>query len=314
MKIEKFKSYLILEEVGINSDIKKLTNQLYELLINSNKTINKFDGSIFKLDKIKIESITVYLIDMPVSGSFDADESKITDNGINIILKINKDEINTEVIHHELNHVLQFYMVGKEKFIKSINNLKIQRLSLNFLNDPMIEEFISLFYYSQDGEISSFVSESYYSIKNNIKFNINDNITENEFNKLFKKYYKQCYIYDASIMLDKFNLKNFSRLNSNNLVIFFNVLNDKKNLLKIHQKSGKFKKFLLDIYDVLTNRYFNDYYYKKIDKSIKIENLDNILEIYDKRFKNASKTIKNKLSKLYSLILDELKHENLIKN
>jgi len=142
----------------------------------------------------------------------------------------------------------------------------------------------------------------------------NNNITENEFNKLFKKYYKQCYIYDASIMLDKFNLKNFSRLNSNNLVIFFNVLNDKKNLLKIHQKSGKFKKFLLDIYDVLTNRYFNDYYYKKIDKSIKIENLDNILEIYDKRFKNASKTIKNKLSKLYSLILDELKHENLIKN
>jgi len=295
---------LIVEKVGIELDIKDLSDQIYKLIINDKKLYYKFDGKLFDVRIMHINSILIFISNN--DSSFDASSSTLTEKGFDIILNINKNDIETKVIHHELNHALKFYMIGKEKYIDKTRELKSYKMSRTFIKNPDIEDFIDL------EEVDSFISEAYYEIMENFK-KIGRVITNIEFNKYFNSFHKDTYIYKMSDVLYNYNFKILKKYNSDMLVVFFNVLNDKKNLLIISKKSGKFKKFLLNIINLFNDKYYMSWYYSRIDKNIKIENLDEILEIYDKRFKSASKTIKNKLSKLYSLILEELKNENLIK-
>ena len=308
--IKKYILYnLITEKVGIELDIKELSEQIYNLINKDKKLYYKFDGSLFNVKVMHINSIRILILSD--YSSFDASSSKITEKGFDIILNLNKNDIDVKAIHHELNHALKFYMVGKEKYIDKTRELKSYKMSRAFIKNAEVENFIDLVYYSDLEEVDSFISEAYYEIMSNFKKI--ESITETDFNKYFETYYKDTYIYNISKVLENYNVGLLKKHNSDMLVLFFNILNDKKDLLKVSKNSGSLKKILLNIRNIFNDNYYMSWYYNKIDKSVKIENLDEILKIYDKRFKKASKTIKYKLSKLYSLILEELKDENLIK-
>ena len=317
MKILNFEKHLLTEKLGVNNDIKNITEKIYDLIKDTKKSKLKFNGDIFDTTKIKINSIEICLFDFESAGTFESSDSKITEKGIDIFLNINKNYVTKETIIHELNHALEFYMIGKDKFIDNSKFLKIHKLSLKFIHDIRIEKFFELVYYSEESEINSYITESFYEIKDNIAStidNINIDFTINEYNKLFDFYYKNCMMFKISKELSSFDFKEFEKLNSNNLVMFFNDLKDKNDLIdEIRISKSKFKSILYSIKDIFNNKYFTDSYYNKIDKSVTIENLNDILNQYNKRFKIASEKIVKRLSKLYDLILDDLKSENKIK-
>ena len=299
---------LIVEKAGINLDVEYLSQEIYNLINDGKKSTYIFDGKLFNTENLHIDKIKIY-IGTKDNPYFSDSDSKITEKGIILVLYLNQDLIDINIIHHELDHALKFYMKGKEKSIENVHQLKAHFLANIFLKNNSIKEFIDLIYYSDLDEIDSFASECYYEIMKNFK---NKKTTERNFNALFKFYYQESTIYDIKYGLDNYDFKKLKKLNSDHLIIFFNVLNDKKNLLKIARKNNKLKNILMGILDSINGRYFNDRYYRNIDKSVKIENLDEILNIYKKRFNKASNKISEKIPRLYQIILDELKKQNNI--
>ena len=161
--IKKFSIHnIIVEKVGINLDLLYLSEQLYNLIKDNNKSVYEFNGKLFNVTILHINTIKI-TIDKS-NSSFDLSSSEITEKGFDININLNKNEIDSKVIHHELNHALRFYMIGKEKSIEKSHQLKSHNLSLNFIKTPEIDEFITLYYYSQPDEIYSYISEAYYEL------------------------------------------------------------------------------------------------------------------------------------------------------
>lgn len=309
--IAKFNHYnLIIEKLGINLDIENISEYIFSIIKNNNSLIINIDGSLLKTKEIKIKNIKINVYDFDFNGSFDISSSKITTEGLLIVININKNNISKKLIHHELNHALEFYMVGKEKYIEKSHKLDSHLLSKKFINNEYIEVFTNLFYYSESTEINSRIPEDYYDMLD--KFRVIGKMDIKTFNKYFSIFKKESESYKIAEDLLLFNFDQFKKLNSDNLIIFFNILDDRKELLKIRRTSGSFTKFLTTLKIFLTGEYFNNLYYKTIDKNIKIENLDNILNIYSNRFKKSANKYIEKIDKLYDVLLDKLKEENLI--
>jgi len=307
--IKKFNIHnIIVEKVGINLDLVNLSEELYNLIKNDKKSFYKFDHKQFNTSTLHINSISIII--NKSNSSFNLSTSKITEKGFDININLNENEIDNKVIHHELNHALKFYMIGKEKSIEKSHLLKGHNLSRNFIKNPEIDEFITLYYYSQPDEIDSNISEAYYELLE--KFKEINKITEKQFNIYFQLFYKEVFIYNISISLKNYNFKKLKKLNSDNLVIFFNILNDKKEILKVSRSRNKFINTLIGIKNVINDIYLKNSYYNNIDKKVKIDDLSEILKKYEIRFLKSHNRIIEKLPKLYSIILDELKKENKI--
>jgi hypothetical protein len=118
---------LIIEKVGINLEIKSLSEQIFDLIKDNQKKSYKFDGKLFNLNIMHISSINIIINNG--SSAFNISDSKMRPKGLNIILNLNKNEIETKVIHHELEHALKFYMIGKDKSIEKSHQLKSHKLS-----------------------------------------------------------------------------------------------------------------------------------------------------------------------------------------
>jgi hypothetical protein len=299
---------LIVEKAGISLEIKSLSEKIFDLIKNNTKKNYNFNGNIFNLSIMHIDKINITINNL--TSSFSISDSKITPKGFTININLNKDDISVPVIYHELEHALKYYMIGKDKTLEISHKLKSHRLGQEFIKNEEIKEFISLYYYSQNHEIDSFIGEVYYETIENFKQLINkkgQKINMSQFNMAFNLFIHESYIYEISQILKKYNFKKLKEYNSKDLIIFFNILNDQNNVLKVSRSSNKIKKLYLAIKDIY-NIYYNKEYYNKIDKSIKIDNIDDVLNKYKNRFDAASKKITKKLSRLYDLVLDEFKH------
>lgn len=152
--ISKFKEYIILEKVGIPEDANTLTNFILD---NLQKLPNIFIKDLplvsFRLRKIIIDFNT----EPNTDATFDLEKSKMS--GV-LHFHFRKDAITKQLIQHECDHAINFM---KGELNNTLNHLKklTNLYKSNRNNISIFEDFILLFYYSSNDEISAIVNNFY---------------------------------------------------------------------------------------------------------------------------------------------------------
>lgn len=165
------KQKLLMEASGINDDVITLSDFLFNDLKNSNLAIGEniiyddLDLPILKSVNIIELVVVIVAYENYVRGEFSLDHSTETENN-NYKILIRISEITQETIYHEINHVLQFILKGKESSLKQEYYNKSYQTASRVINQPPFKYFIDLIYFSQEGEINSLVAETYPLIKN----------------------------------------------------------------------------------------------------------------------------------------------------
>ena len=263
--IKKFNEYFLLEKLGISDEVSKLTNFILNNLENKNIIIlkNNLPNLSFKLRKIIID----HNITKGIYGSFDVEKSN--KNGV-LYFHFDKNNITKALIEHECLHAFHFMKMELETTKEYLN--KLTNLNKSNKNDnETLKDFILLYYYSSDFEISARIHEFYRKIQN---YANKDNFYEILQNS--EEYY-------ISNRLKNINLnKLFENVNDSLLNEFFSTFENYE-----HKKSS---------FD-----FIKDFFIKKkiINRNINIKNkIDN----YEKYFNKQGNFMFKKLTKIYGLL------------
>ena len=113
---------ILKEEMGVNNDVKLLSQFLYDVLDNRAFPI----GSTFTFTKselpvtlsLNINELNIYHpnCEENFTNEFDLESSNQSDDG-GYVINLALCEIEQNIIYHEINHVLQFILRGKIKSI-----------------------------------------------------------------------------------------------------------------------------------------------------------------------------------------------------
>ena len=309
----------ILETLGINLDVKTLSDYIYNKISSSidSKIITIFDNEV-KTEKIVIDKIIIKIFNNKLKMSddekyntvsvFRIDKSELTEKGLYAVIECyGIPTIYT--IYHELNHALQFYYVGKQNSERRANRLK----SFNIISDKLefkkMQDFVIMYYISEDSEINSFISEDYKRLKDKLlqSKNINDNIFKKDFkntfyDEIFKQYIKNTESYIHYQQLKDYDIyEELKNVSKSDMISFFNAVEDESIFLKKFYKNNFWNKIRLIINNI------NNFDNKRIEF---VDNIDDrynsLMKKYDNRFKTKSNLIFNKLTKLYDILKDEI--------
>lgn len=300
-----FEEFILNEKLGINSDLIIISDYIYSLLIKfPNENSFVINGKDIKTEKIIIDKIHFNKTEIKdAEANFNIKKSKITNKGIVIYINFNlKKEINKITIYHEIQHSLDFYYKGKEKTVKETIDLKSVKTALNHISNDKIKLFILALYYSETTEINARIAETYKILLDKITINDPD---EKYIREIFVKEYVELKKYLKVYFLQNYNIYNLKEIDLNDLLIFFNIIDDNHKLLLKYTKNtlvNNFNYIILGIKDFL----FKKYRYRKIKKRYKnIEDIDFLLDKYNNRFKKAVETLILKLDRLLSLLIEE---------
>jgi len=302
--INNYSEYLILEKLGVNNDIKSISEYIFNLIKKNDKeTTYIINSDDIELEKIILDKIILKIKkeNENISGYFNIQKSDITEKGLYAIINFHgAPDIHT--IYHELNHALQFYYIGKTQSLKQLSNLK----SFNTKsNNEVIKEFLYLLYISENSELDSFISESYKKLKN-ILLSIKE-INKDKFNItiLFKEFYKDTPSYNHYELLKNYNIdKKFEPFKKEDIVSFIDYIENKNRFYKKYYKKNLFNIIRL-IFKELKD--YKDYKFNNIELIKDIDNkYNNIIKKYNKRFKDSSIKIHKKLIRLYSILEEEI--------
>jgi hypothetical protein len=283
MKLMNYEKFLIIERLGINEDVKLISNYLKSKIGSISIVI---DNIPLKLSK-PISKIFINITNNKKSvASFDIKRSNLTDLGWNLYFNFESNPT-IDIISHEVNHAYQFIMKGREKSIQSLNKIKASRYSLNFLpfgqKNGKLNEVVDLIYYLNDTEIDSFVVEIHADIKELSKKYIIDKET-------FTKLIENSEPYNICKFVDSINLSDYlSDISIENKIKFFSILKDKEKELK--KGETDFKEKLI--------KFFKMIFYTRNMENIELEST---IKKWDNYFKNQSNKLRRKLFRLYDLM------------
>jgi len=273
-----FNDYLLVEKLGINEDVIKISEIVYKEIKKGNSDIKIPDN------KLGIKKIIIdYSKDIEMMGK---DISTSTND--TIVLMINPYlKINLGMIYHEMNHALQFIKIGKERSKKKLDNLMSMELSMynpDFQID-ILRKFVKFKYYLQKDEIDSYIYNSYYELKRMVNDNIN-------IDKEFKILIKNTIGYKILNYIKKYDIDILKSIDSEILLNFINSIDRNNNLIL------KYK--LENIESVLDT-------IKKgiLPKEYKIKNFDKYLNKIKKEQKSSIKYFEKKLYRLKDLLIHE---------
>jgi len=277
-----FNDFLLLEKLGINDDVIKLSEIVYSNIQNG---ITEFNLPKNKLGINKI--IIEYDNNIDAMGKNISDSTKDT-----IVLNINPNlKINKGMIYHEMNHVLQFVRIGKEKSKKKLDPLMSMELTM-FNTDfqiKILKDFIRFNYYLQKDEIDSYVYNSYYELKKYISINKIDN--EN-IDKTFSIIIKLTMGYKILNYLKDYNVDDLKNIDNKILVNFINTI-DKNNKLILKYTLENIESVLDTIKKGL------------LPSEYQIKNIDTYLNKIKKKQKESIKYLNKKLFRLKDLLINE---------
>lgn len=256
---------MILEKVSISEDANTLTNFILDNLQKLPNTFTKNLPSLsFKLRKIIIDFNT----EPNTDTTFDLEKSKIS--GI-LYFHFRKDAITKQLIQHECAHAINFMKGGLNKtlnFLKKLTNL----YKSNKNNILVFEDFILLFYYSSNDEISAIVNEFYRKTDSYINKSNFYEVLKNSEQFHIAKRLKNINLHDLFINIDIDLLEDF-------FSTFYDYEIKKKNIL-----------------DIIKNFFIGN---KKSKRKIE---LDIVLNKYQKYFNTQGEYMIKKLSRLFSIV------------
>jgi len=263
----------IVERLGVNDDVIKLTDFLIDHIVENKSYIFKTD----KLPKLSFK-INKLFIDFGKVNSFNSSKSKHTKNGFNIYIQLNSFEDFfswKEILSHELTHVLKYTKL----------TLKKQKLlSHDFTySDERFNKLISLIYSSDESEINANVSQIYYKykdIENIEKFDLKM--------KNFKELIKQDEYMKISNQMINYDIKNdLKNISEKDIYYFFKHISNKKRMRK---SKNKIKDFFKIIYNIINDRQ------NEIDYDV-----SSVLHQTQKYINSQGEKLKRNLYRLYDL-------------
>lgn len=256
--IEKYSNFefkLISERLHLNKEVDLYSDQIYDIIKNSDKL--KFEFCDIP-KKINITKLIINLKDNNDGnlGSLNLDKCKKTNKGWIIEIDLVRNfKLNT--LKHELNHALRLTLLGKDKMISNLNYLKSSLLFSNSNNDE-IDRFFLIIYLANDEEINATISELNGYIKEVMSYRGVDKLSRNDFEYILKL----SDAYKKANMLINFSCKgNFKSFSKNDLNKFFYLLEENKTELDTIQKSKFYtiRTIFKTIKDTIFNKIsFND--------------------------------------------------------
>jgi len=265
---------LTLERLGINEEVIELSKFIYE---NINKQSMNLPNNSFNIKKVIIVNYNKKTSTTKCSFDF----GKSTKNTIYLNVNTNY-EITEGIIYHELNHVLQFSKIGRDKTIKSsVRNLSY--MYNNTTDSIILNNLIRFIYLTDKTEIDSFVYNLYYELKS-----YKENHNDENINDWFETQMKKSNIYRSYLFVKHFNIYRLKQLDQNIMKLF--ILNIDKNTKILKKDNYIIRKFFYKFKDFL---YSNNTNYINIDKYYK--------EIETRKYK-MSEYFFNKMTKLYDLL------------
>lgn len=294
-----FNNYLIIEKLGINEEVLKISNIIYDDILIKNSYKNY--QIKLPINKLGIEYVFIFFKNHDNNkASFDIGRS----NRNKIYLWISKDiKLTVDTIYHELNHAIKFIFVGKENSKKKLFDIKSLRLVKPYIaseHDNIINTLIMFKYYSSREEIDSYLYNSYYQLINpspdSIFYNFDKFYTDN-FNEFFDLLIRETESYSIFKFISNYNPNDLKKINHTDLQLYLNIVEDNYNFL-LKQKR--------DIYSILRAVYqiiFKKHFISTLD--IKIVNIDKYIDKLQKEKDESSKYLIKKLYKLYDLIKTE---------
>jgi len=251
----------------------ELSKFIYE---NINKKIIELPTNSFNIKKVIIVNYNKKT--STIKCSFDFDKS--TKNTIYLNININY-EITEGIIYHELNHILQFSKMGKDKTLKS--SMKNLSYMYNTTDNIILNNLIKFIYLTDKTEIDSFVYNLYYELKS-----YKENHNDKNINDWFETQMKKSNIYRSYLFVKHFNIYRLKQLDQNIMKLF--ILNLDKNTQILKNNNYISRMFLYKFKNFLYN---NDTNYINIDKYYnEIETRKNKMGEY----------FFNKMTKLYDLL------------
>lgn len=297
MLIKNFRSFILNEKLHINVLTSELANSIFNEL--QEKNVNELEY-INKEDKLNINKIKIKLLDdCPFMGELDISKSyKDKNDKWNIFINLRKIDYSLDTIEHELTHALQLTLLGKEKLISKINNIKS-----SYLFDPTtykeIYSFFELLYLSNELEINAAISEANGLIKSYMLQFEKTNLTKNEFVYIIKG----TRTYNISKLLINYKTStHFANYNTNQINKFLCFIEDNTEELNKIQKSklSTVKLFIKNIKDIfkfkLKSNSIESFF--NINDDIKYKPKKNS-KYYETYFNNQGEKLYKKLYSLY---------------
>jgi len=259
----------ITEKLGVNDDVIILSDYIL------NKINNKEDITLTNIPdnlSFKINEIIIKFIDSSKYGGwFNSSRSKLTKNGFNLYLSLNKNDNDLKkILYHELTHVIKFMNLTTKK-------LKMTS-PINYYFDKRFNNLLQMLYYSDESEINAKIADIFSEIE--------DSINPKYSKKLqFSLIMKEMTLPKTLINYDIFDdLKDISKKDK---IKFFQYITKIKNIKKDY--NNKF----LQLTQLIKYEIFNS-------EDI---NLNKVMSSTQYFINNQGKKLERKMHELYDLIV-----------
>ena len=296
------------EKLGANIDVDILSKFLINYLKDKQYgqyAINK--NQLPELENVKINKIIIDYNDKSQASYFDIRKSKKTNNNTILFFNIINNNL-LEDIPHEVNHALQFFMLGKRKTADRLRPIEASNFSRRFIkkNREVVDKFVDILDRSIESEINSKVSGIYGELKSLLeqqgwtKRMIKNN---QQFNNWFSEYIKNTDGYKTSIIMIHYNI--FKEFDNSNLKgvdnydkrIFFTIMEESKNYIIKLNLIDKIK-YLWNFFKLTsTNRL--DIGYNILTE----EQVNSLMKKYQLFINKQGEKLRRKLFRLYDLFL-----------
>jgi len=281
-KTTELRNFILNERLGINDDIIKISNDIYDSILNKKSDI------IAPKNNIKIEKIHInYFNDnSSTKASFNINKSNLS----KIILNINTNyNISVDTIRHELNHALQFLFVGKDKSIRDYSRIKAIESStfISPKDSQIFQNFLMYKYFSDKSEINSYIY--------NLEYELRDLYNENKdyFLQNYEFFLKTTTVYSVFEYIKNYDIYELKQLDSDILIKYINIIEDNYDFIIKH--NSKLSYFIRSIYQIIfKKKYLNNL-------TIKISNINDYLNKQRKIQNESVDYMFSKMLKLYDL-------------
>ena len=296
------------EVLGSNMDVNTLSDFIFNFL--ENKEMGQYTlttNQLPKLRKIKINKIIINYTHQKQPSYFDIKKSQITNNGAVLYFNFNKNDISDD-IYHEVNHALQFFVLGKERTANKLRPIEASKYSRRFIknNKDIIDIFIDILDKSTESEINSQISGVYGKLMTHLKkqgwkkgmFSNDDN-----FPKWFTDYIKSTNSYNESKKMINYDVFKEFDINTLNGVEEY----DKRVFFTVMEESGNYiiRLNLMDKIKYLWN-YWKLISTDRLDIGYNIltsEQVNSLMKKYQMFINKQGEKLRRKLFRLYDLFL-----------
>ena len=294
------------EELGVNIDVDNLSKFIINYLKDKEYgqiLINK--EQLPELKNVNINKIIIDYNKTGISDYLDIKKSQITNDGA--ILYFHLDGLDYNSIYHEINHALQFFVLGKERSKLQLTTIKAVNIAKLFAqkNKEITEYFSQLIYRSTEQEINSEVVGVYGELMTHLRnkgWEKGQLSNDDNFKVIFEQYVKNSKPYDNALHMIKFNV--FELFDANNLRgadnydvrVYFTFMQD-------IMRSRPFYSGIIDFFrlikDLLTYKYRQIFNVDILSE----EQVNSLMKKYQLFINKQGEKLRRKLFRLFDLFL-----------